>query len=300
MLSINIPVYNIEVRDLVLELVRQGNGLDIPYEIRVYDDGSEERIKQANRILQSEKCVIYKELPENVGRAAIRNKMGEEAGYNKLLFIDADSEILSENYLKKYLDLNTSGIVFCGGTEYSPKKPIQKTQLLRWKYGTKREAISAEKRNAAKGFIITSNNFLIEKDTFIRIPFREELKGYGHEDTLLGYDLHQDGVRIQHIDNPVMHTGLEDAQVFLAKTKTAINNLDVIVYQLLKDKTAFEEQVAFLRKYKKIKRFIPSGIFKTIYKIGHRFFEKNLVGRSPSLFLFDLYKLTYYSNIKNR
>lgn len=300
MLSINIPVYNIEVSKLVLELVRQGTELDIDFEIRVYDDGSEERIKQANRMLQTEKYVIYRELSKNVGRAAIRNRMGEEAGYNKLLFIDADSEIISENYLKNYLDIITPGIVFCGGTGYCKNKPSNPTKSLRWKYGTKREAISAEKRNSAKGFIITSNNFLIEQHIFKQVMFREELKGYGHEDTLLGYDLYNIGIRIQHIDNPVQHTGLEDAQIFLSKTKTAISNLDIIVNQLLKNKTAFEEQVAFLKKYKKITRIIPVGIFKALYKIGKRLLEKNLKSNSPSLFLFDLYKLTYYASIKNR
>ena len=43
--------------------------------------------------------VTYIELPENLGRAAIRNKMGRDSKYKFLLFIDADSKLVTENYL---------------------------------------------------------------------------------------------------------------------------------------------------------------------------------------------------------
>jgi hypothetical protein len=52
-----------------------------------------------------------------------------------------------------------------------------------------------------------------------RCIFSEDLKTYGHEDTLLGYDLFRNGIEIFHIDNPVEHTGLEDSSVLLRKPK---------------------------------------------------------------------------------
>lgn len=298
MLSINIPVYNVKVTDLVWELKSQAEKLNIPFEIRVYDDGSQPETKTVNRKLAEESAVVYRELEKNAGRAAIRNRMGEEAQFKHLLFIDADSKIVSNNYLKNYLIVATPGCVLCGGTVYQKQKPADAAKMLRWVYGTNREAISAEKRNNAKGFIITSNNFFIEKSTFEQVRFRENVKGYGHEDTLLGFDLSLLGIEIRHIDNPLQHTGLEDAETFLEKTKTALENLKIISEQLLNGDKIFTGQVAFLRRYKSITRWLPPAILRWSYKIGNRLLEKNLTGGKPNLFFFDLYKLGYYSTLK--
>ena len=209
MLSVNIPVYNIEVVDLVNDLHQQATGLDIDFEIRVYDDGSDEIFKSLNRILKSKPNVVYIEMKKNLGRAGVRNKMGADSVFDWLLFIDADSKIISADYLQNYLESRNKSRVLCGGTAYAKQKPADQEKLLRWTYGTKREAVTAAVRNRSKGFIITSNNFFIAKELFDRVYFREELLEYGHEDTLLGYDLFCAGVEILHIDNPLDHTGLE-------------------------------------------------------------------------------------------
>jgi hypothetical protein len=154
--------------------------------------------------------------------------MGLDSAFEYLLFIDADSKLVSENYLALYLGHARENCVLCGGTVYNSQKPADPQKLLRWFYGTSRESVSAGKRNQKKGFIITSNNFLIEKRVFENIRFRENIRDYGHEDTLLGYDLFMANVKICHIDNPVEHTGLEDAEIFLEKTRTALRNLRFI------------------------------------------------------------------------
>ena len=163
MISINIPVYNIEVNDLVLQLIGQAKKLDISFELRVYDDGSKDEYKISNRLISEYSNVIYLELEKNLGRSAIRNKMGTDSKYQYLLFIDADSKIIKNDYLEMLLNSINPNRVLCGGTSYQKEKPAEPEELLRWFYGTKREAISAEIRNSKKGFIITSNNFLIEK-----------------------------------------------------------------------------------------------------------------------------------------
>jgi hypothetical protein len=226
--------------------------------------------------------------------------MGNDSIYQNLLFIDADSKVVAEDYLKKYFEAAKPDAVICGGTTYQTKTPAESENLLRWTYGIEREAIAAQKRSSAKGFIITSNNFLINKEVFQRIHFREELKTYGHEDTLLGYDLHRSGISIQHIDNPLEHTGLEDAETFLSKTKMALENLKRIAAVLVEEDRLFTDQVAFLRTYRKITRWIPPVLLRFVFKLAHPIVEKNLTGKNPSLFLFDLYKLSYFAQLKNR
>lgn len=298
MLSINIPVYNIEVCNLVVQLINQANKLDIIFEIRVYDDVSNEIIKSKNRKISDYPNVIYLELDKNLGRSAIRNKMGLESKFEYLLFIDADSEIVKGDYLELFLKNVQLNRVLCGGTEYQKDKPTGHEKLLRWFYGTNREAVSAQIRNSKKGFIITSNNFLIEKSIFEQIHFREDIKNYGHEDTLLGYDLFNNKIEIFHVNNPVEHTGLEDSKLFVDKTKVALKNLYRITNEILKGENEFVEQVYFLNRYSIITKYFSPLFFRVFYKVCHSKIEKNLTGKNPRLFLFDLYKLGFYSTLK--
>ena len=299
MLSVNIPVYNIEVVSLVKELVAQANDLKIDFEVRVYDDGSDEIIKSLNKNIAEIPQVVYVELKANLGRSAIRNKMGLESQFADLLFIDADSLLIDESYLQNFIQHLMPGRILCGGTAYSAKKPTDEQKLLRWFYGQKREAVSAEKRNRNKGFIITSNNFLIEKEVFKKVHFRENLRNYGHEDTLLGYDLFNNDFELFHIQNPVEHTGLESSHLFIQKTKAALKNLQLVSEVLLEGDKKFRKQVNFLKMYSRLTLLIPGSFFRWCFNKYEERMESNLKSQSPSLRCFDFYKLTYYSTLKN-
>lgn len=296
MLSINIPVYNVEVTELVWQLKQQTEALAVDVEIIVYDDGSSENFKLENRKLADIPQVFYHEMEKNLGRTAIRNLMGLESQKPYLLFIDADSKLISEDYLKKYIELAKPGAVLCGGTSYSKQEP-ESEKLLRWVYGHRREAISAEERNRKKGFIITSNNFLIDRETFQKIHFRENIGPYGHEDTLLGFDLFQAGIQPLHINNPVEHTGLEDSVTFLKKTKAALENLLFISEKIVPEPGEFQNRMPFLNRYRKITKIFPPFVFKWFFNFFRQAIEKNLTGKNPSLFLFNLYKLGYFASL---
>lgn len=301
MLSVNIPVYNIEVVELVNELHNQATGLEIDFEIRVYDDGSDEIYKSLNRTIRNQKNVVYKEMENNLGRAAIRNKMGAEAGCDWLLFLDADSKIENADYLKKYIDCLAPGAVICGGRCYSLQKPENPEKLFHWKYGTVRESISAKRRNRSDGFFFMSNNFMLEKSTFEQIYFRSEIKKYGHEDTLFGFDLMRKGYTITHIENPLQHTGLENATVFLRKSKLALDNLKIIEEIILQDeKELFRRSVHFLNRYYQLTAVLPNRFLQKLFNRYRNRLQTNILSENPSLRCFDLYKLGYYATIKNR
>ena len=298
MLSINIPVFNVEVYNLVLQLIQQARKLNIDFEIRVYDDASDdEEIKVKNRKINDFEEVVYFESEKNLGRSAIRNRMGEDSRFEYLLFIDSDSELCDTEYLNNFSQAKNTNSVICGGTAYKNEKP-EKEKILRWIYGNKREAILAETRNSKKGFIITSNNFMIEKSVFEKIHFRDEVNAYGHEDTLLGFDLYSNGIEIVHINNPVYHIGLETSEEFLSKTRTSLLTLFYITNELLKNDKEFIRQVFFLNRYQKITSVLPIIFLRLFFHIFNRIIVQNLLSKNPSLFLFDIYKLCYYSTIK--
>ncbi len=79
MLSVLIPVFNEDIRNLVNDLNNQLVELGFIFEIRVYDDGSHENIRDLNKEIASNDSIIYEELPKNIGRSAIRNKLAKEA-----------------------------------------------------------------------------------------------------------------------------------------------------------------------------------------------------------------------------
>lgn len=300
MLSVNIPVFNIDVRPLVLQLLKQVENLDADAEIRVYDDNSTPTVKIKNRDVVHLPHVVYREMEKNMGRAAIRNKMGTDSKNKYLLFIDADSRIVSDNYLKNYLNKIKNNRVLCGGTTYSSDPPQDLGKLLRWHYGSGREAVSAKDRNNKKGFIITSNNFLIDKTLFTKIPFRDNIGYYGHEDTLLGYDLFKQGILIIHIENPVEHTGLENSKHFLVKTQMALKNLLYISKEVAGDDPVFIQQVQLLNKYKKITSLVPAFLIRLFFSLFHKYLINNLTGKHPFLIFFDLYKLGYFAELHNK
>src|SRR5262245_2412084 len=122
MLSILIPVYNYDVNTLVRELKRQCDNAAIEYEIFLCDDASHESVRRINQSVSALDNVKFKQFEKNLGRARIRNLMADEASYENLLFMDCDSEVVKDDYIKTYLAYCGTDKVVCGGRVYS-KKP---------------------------------------------------------------------------------------------------------------------------------------------------------------------------------
>ncbi len=294
MLSICIPVYNYDVSKLLSQLDKQCSVLNIQYEILVFEDGSDSNKVNSLENYKNVKHIVRK---DNSGRSKARNILADNARFDKLLFLDCDSETGADDFIKNYID-NSEKTVVCGGTIYKESQ-YKKEFSLRYWYGIKREMISGDLRNSNVNQSFTTNNFLISRSVFEKIKFREFLTKYGHEDSLFGYELKHSGINILHIDNPVVHVGLESNQVFLDKTKNAIDNLIVIEKSKLVD-TGFTAEISLVRAYKKLKRTGLKGLVKLFFSTFEKTIVKNLLySTKPSMFLFDVYKLAYYCKKKD-
>ncbi len=225
MLSVLIPVFNFDVRPFVRELHRQATECGMAFEIRCYDDASQRKYCNMNRELEQMENVVYKELPVNLGRSAIRNLLAEEAVFDHLLFADCDSWPERGDFISKYKEVLGPDAVLYGGRSYSPDPPVDQTLFLRWHYGLQREVIPVETRKRQPWHSFQTNNFVIPRELFLKIRLNEALKGYGHEDTLLGIQLMQQEVPLLHLDNPLRHLGLENSREFLDKTRQGVLNL---------------------------------------------------------------------------
>lgn len=290
MISICIPVYNFDVRQLVHDLLEQ---MDESMELILIDDASNEQIKQINTELKSEK-LMFIELEKNVGRSKIRNLFLKYAKNKFLLFLDCDSQIVNKNYLQNYQNsLNDDSLMLFGGSTYSNECPSD-NQRLRWVYGTTKESKSAEERSLNPNKSFMTNNFIVKRELLQSNPFDERITQYGHEDTILGIEMAKKGVTIEHIQNPVMNIDIDSNEVFMFKTEQALDGLKQI-NDFYEDKVALENSITLLKVANKLQRYKLKWAFKLLYKLIGKSLRKNLISsKNPSMRKFGLYKLMYY------
>ena len=293
-ISLLIPVFDYDIVALVYSMKNAMSKVPEFYEIIIGDDGSSTEYREKYRSLQAENVKVISS-KKNIGRAAIRNRLALEAKGDFILFIDADVVLpgTAEAYILKWLPFMETSRVICGGILYHDGAPGDPDKLLRWKFGKWREQKSAVERNKHPHAGFSTFNVLIEKSVFSKIRFNEELKQYGHEDTLLGYQLKKAGIDILHIDNGLIHEGLESNRDFLNKTKLGIENLSKL-FDKVTDKKAFSETVRVLGIYNKLKFLGLTRIMAAIFIKYRDRMEIRLDSSDISLLLFAFYKMSMF------
>ncbi len=284
MLSVLIPIYNYDVLKLVLAISAQCKKASIEYEIVCYDDCSKEKFRKENRALDKEFGVSYIELSENKGRSKIRNMLARNARYENILFLDCDSKINQAKFINKYVEAIGKASVVYGGRTYSKHPPKTEKKILHWAWGRKREALSLKERLKFPYRSFQTNNFLTTRDLMLKYPFDESITTYGYEDVLMGENLRNDGESILHIDNTLIHKGVEYTKDFLQKAVLAAENLAELYHAGDIHNT---KMIEFHEKVKKIG--FNSFLHKQIIRRKDRIL-KNLNSPKPNLFYFDLYR----------
>lgn len=284
MLSILIPIYNQDVRNLALNLDQSAQAANIQYEIILIDDRSEDQFRDINKPLDEYEFIHYHELHENIGRAKIRNLLAKKSRYERLLFLDGDSQLIGIEFIENYI--KASGDIINGGRIYQQNKPNKK-YMLHWKYGRQLESVALSQRKAYPLRYFHSNNFMCSKKIMIDHPFDEDLDGYGYED-LVWAKIISDGYQINHIDNPIIHDGLETTDEFLRKTVVGLKNLKRFDQKKLLPKTPLIKYHRFLEMT------LSKPLFMWVMKNIYPKTEKDLHNEDPSLFYYQLYKLYQY------
>jgi glycosyltransferase involved in cell wall biosynthesis len=287
-LSVLIPVFNADIRPLVQILHHQCQELDLLFEIRCYDDGSHPDVIARNLAVRAFSHTRYELLPRHLGRVAIRNQLAREALYGYLLFLDNDSQVISPTFIRDYLQALSLAPVLVGGTCYLPLLPAAPFRL-HWHFGRSREEKPARYRNRAPYRSFYLNNILLPGALFLRYPLLPLPRDYGHEDSRFGRQLEVAGIPVHHLDNPVLHAGLEPAAVFLSKSREAIENL----YWLYRQE-GIGTGTRLVRLYRGLKKFKLVQFYLFGYQVLESLILRNLHGPAPALWLFDLYKLYYF------
>lgn len=294
-LSVLIPNYNNVCLPLVRQLQPLLESATISYEIIVADDGSTDmQTIETNRLIADLTNCQYLIRPENVGRAVIRNILAQTAQYAFLLYVDSDLTVISEHFIRRYVDyLNENTTVIDGGVSIQGEQLQNLTgKNLRYLYEkAEEENHAANRRQASPYQHLRTTNLLIRRDLMLQYPFDERFRHYGYEDVLLGKVLHQHHVPIMHINNPIGICSFDSNPEFVAKTEEGLRTL----HQFRCD----------LRGYSRLLTLV-SGIhiplILTLIRLWHRLFgaieRRNLCGSRPSLFVYKLYRLGYFLSLK--
>ena len=290
-LSVLIPTFNDECFQLVSCLSDQLQPYHIKWEIIVADDGSTNPdIRQKNREIQQIPFCRYIERASNVGRAAIRNFLAQQARYEWLLFLDSDMQI-PNGFICHYLTCQESEVID-GGIKISLSQ--QHDCNLRCLYEMRAEkfhTLEYRQENPYQDF--HTANFLIIRKLILENPFDERFTNYGYEDVLFGKSLHEQQIAILHIDNPAIFELFEDNASFLDKTEEGLRTL-------YKFRTELKDYSHMISKIDLLRHIIPLSIIRLWHRIMGKIERRLLTGKRPNLWVFDLYRLGYFLCLKDQ
>lgn len=276
-LSILIPTYNCDCVSLCTFLSRRIAADSIDAEVIVMDDASTDMdIVARNRTINDLAFCRVVESDVNNGIAKNRNLLADVAKGEYLLFLDADVYPVSSDFIKKYIDNRVDDGVLCGGLTFRLDGPV-KMSPLRYLYGMKFEVKQPQ-------FI--SLNFFLPASVFQKVRFNESFSKYGHEDTQFGADLQNAGYKVLKISNPVYHDNGDTSEQFINKTRVAIDNL-------VEHKDLLFPTSRLLQVYEKLRKFPVGWFVKIPFKHFRSQMEKKLLSDSPSLFIYNVYRLSY-------
>lgn len=308
--SILIPTYNYVCAHLVCELQKQCEEVqamyadDFHYEIIVADDGSNDMAAvEKNAAIEYLPNSRYEILDNNIGRAAIRNWLVNAAKYRWLILMDCDAEVIRDDFVLRYWQAILEKTeqdpevecIFIGGT--ATPTTCSSGCELRHRYELAASDIrTLEARRSNPSMYFSTFNFLCSRYILRQIPFDERCTEYGYEDALFGIEAERLGFEICHIDNELLHVGINDNQSFLRNSEAALRTL----YKLGKPMTerANVSRVASKFTSTPLRRTFLKPLLLILYKMSKPFLRKNLLSSAPNLKIFAFYKLGYYISLK--
>lgn len=287
MLSICIPTYNYDVTPLLTALVSQASRLEYTVEILVRDDHSQTFKLSQLTVPESTISIQTFTNTSNIGRTATRAALADDAKFDHLLFLDADTLPVDDKFLTRFEPYYSQEVdVVSGGIAYLKEKPAPDYRL-RWTFGHAREARKASERQLHP-YLIVSGSLWVKKDLFITINPKEH-NAYGL-DNLISNRLSQKQATVVHIDNPVYHLGLETNTVFLEKSLKAIDSL----YENEQNDPSLLKHTRLQQQYEKYRKTgLTTAFYLAIHPMISRL-KRKAISAQPSLRAFDFLRLHHY------
>lgn len=287
--TFHILIYNLAPEETITRLVRQIVRHREDIGIRIWDDGSDpghrRELQKLKNTFLNLPFVVWKWGAFNVGRAAMRQRILESAEEGWNICLDGDM-IPDENFVSEAkIQLTDPAVIYSGHHYYDPKPPPADF-LLHWHYGRQRE-IQARRHHPQRHF--TTGIFAYHRSMTERISFDKSLTGYGHEDTIFGWQLEQKAVPVQIIPLNARHAGLEENRRFLRKQEESVRNLVNVLQKYPDYRNRLVQWGNTVRRIPVLRSLLKKESIRNycIRKLQHH---------PDHLYFLDLFKLHLYLN----
>lgn len=288
-LSVLVPFYKDDARDLLLALDRQIS--ERPIEVLFYDDGTRDdgltsQIQAAVNAASNAVTLITN--TENQGRSAARNALFNAARSEWVLFLDADMRPARDDFLRSYLDLidrKCADILF-GGFWVEAEQDDANRDVHR-ALSEISDCLSLDERQAAGPQYVASSNLCVRRDVLEAEPFDPGFSGWGWEDSEWAARVSK-RFSLVHIDNPAIHLGLETTETLLSRFATSGPNY-------VRFTSAHPELAASLPLYnisKKLGRLPGQSFMRPLLKL---FVKTHLLPMRARLTALKLWRASHYA-----
>lgn len=231
-LSVLIPFFRDDPRDLLNALNEEAGALGVSVEVIVLSDGGgdDDRValvETAIRSLSLPARLI--DLPANEGRSRGRNRLAEAARGGNFLFLDSDMRPDSDRFLQTWVDLvvRDDPAVAFGGFSLL-RAPDEPRFAVHRALAEKSECVPCHQRARQPEKYVYTSNLLVRRDVFEAEAFDQTFTGWGWEDVEWAMRVSR-RFPVLHIDNPATHMGLDTVEALASKYEQSAPNFARVV-----------------------------------------------------------------------
>lgn len=231
-LSVLIPFYRDDPRDLLADLSAEAAVVDGSVEVIVLSDGGGDAelvsgVEAAIKGLALPARLI--DLKRNQGRSKGRNRLAAAARGGSFLFLDSDMRPDHRHFLEVWADLvaREDPAVAFGGFSLL-QAPDEPRFAVHRALATRSECIPYHERARQPEKYVYTSNLLVRRDVFQAEAFDAAFTGWGWEDVEWAMRVSR-RFRVVHLDNPATHMGLDTADALAAKYEQSAPNFARVV-----------------------------------------------------------------------
>lgn len=227
MLSVLTPFLRDDPADLLSVLDSEAGLLGGRVEVVVLDDGTGDSALTGRLTAQIRGMALPARLitlPANEGRSAGRNRLAAAARGGSLLFLDSDMRPDRPGFLRRWTELaeREAPAVAFGGFSLL-QAPTDGRFAVHRAMAAKSECLPPSERAKQPEKYVYTSNLLVRRDVFEAEAFDPGFSGWGWEDVEWAMRVSR-RFRVEHVDNPATHMGLDTAPALARKYEQSAPN----------------------------------------------------------------------------